>query len=145
MKYLFDINHRYFEIELGEGETKRLEYMEGFFASVTPKIILDEPTPERTGYGTLRVEYDNGRVVEIDATIARLVSHQERERLSIGQRITALRKQRGMTQAELSEKSGVNVSNLCRIETGRYSAGLDVLARIAAALGARLDLVEADE
>ena len=66
-------------------------------------------------------------------------------RVVIGQRITALRKQRGMTQAELSEKSGVNVSNLCRIETGRYSAGLDVLARIAAALGARLDLVEADE
>lgn len=62
-------------------------------------------------------------------------------RVVIGQRIADLRKAAGLTQAQLSKKSGVNVSNLCRIEAGKYSAGLDVLARIAEVLGSRLDLV----
>lgn len=62
----------------------------------------------------------------------------ERER--IGKRIAELRKAKGLTQAQLAEKTGFPRSNIGRIETGRYSVGLDVLAKIADALGAKVEI-----
>jgi transcriptional regulator with XRE-family HTH domain len=64
---------------------------------------------------------------------------EERER--IGKRIAELRKAKGLTQAQLAEKTGFSQSNIGRIETGKYSVGIDVLAKIAEALGATVELV----
>lgn len=64
----------------------------------------------------------------------------ERER--IGKRIAELRKAKGLTQAQLAEKTGFPRSNIGRIETGKYSVGLDVLAKIASALGASVELIK---
>jgi DNA-binding XRE family transcriptional regulator len=63
-------------------------------------------------------------------------------RIDIGKRIAQLRKQQGMTQAELGDHAGVTAANISRIETGRYSPGLDVLARIANTLGCELAIIE---
>lgn len=72
MKYLFDINNKYYTLELSKGETKQLEYKDGHFAKVTALGIREEPTPTRTGSGFLRVEFDNGNVWEHKiATIGR--------------------------------------------------------------------------
>lgn len=65
---------------------------------------------------------------------------EERER--IGKRIAELRKAKGLTQMQLAEKTGFSQSNIGRIETGRYSVGLDVLAKIAEALGAKVEIKE---
>ena len=65
---------------------------------------------------------------------------EERER--IGKRIAELRKAKGLTQAQLAEKTGFSQSNIGRIETGRYSVGIDVLAKIAEALGAKVEIKE---
>ena len=65
----------------------------------------------------------------------------ENERERIGKRIAELRKAKGLTQMQLAEKTGFSQSNIGRIETGRYSVGLDVLASIAEALGATVELV----
>lgn len=73
MKYLFDIDGKHHEIELSEGETTRLEFAEGRFADVTALVVTQEPTPTRTGYGFLRVVFDNGNVWRSkEATIARV-------------------------------------------------------------------------
>lgn len=64
------------------------------------------------------------------------------ERKRIGARIAALRKARGMTQAQLAEACGMKKPNITRIETGRYSTGLDILAKIAHALDCTLDFIE---
>jgi len=63
----------------------------------------------------------------------------DRER--IGARVAERRKAKGLTQMQLAEKTGFSQSNIGRIETGRYSVGLDVLASIAEALGATVELV----
>lgn len=55
-------------------------------------------------------------------------------RIEIGNRITELRKLKGLTQNELAEKARITQNNLSRIETGKYSPGLDILMRIADAL-----------
>jgi transcriptional regulator with XRE-family HTH domain len=66
---------------------------------------------------------------------------KESDRERIGARIAELRKAKGLTQAQLAEKTGFSQSNIGRIETGRYSVGLDVLTKIADALGATVELV----
>ena len=63
------------------------------------------------------------------------------ERIRIGSLIAELRKKRGLSTAQLAEKSGIDKSNLIKIEHGRYSVGLDILAKIAGALSAEIDLV----
>lgn len=64
----------------------------------------------------------------------------ERER--IGKRIAELRAEKGLSQAKLAELSGVGYSHIARIEKGYYSVGIDVLAKIAGALGVELDFVK---
>lgn len=63
------------------------------------------------------------------------------ERLRIGQRIAALRKEQGLTQEQLGERCGILGNHITRIEKGRFSVGLDTLAAIAKALGKRIDFV----
>lgn len=48
----------------------------------------------------------------------------------VGARIRALRKDRRLTQMELSEKIGVAQSDLSRMEQGEYKVGLDTLFRL---------------
>ena len=60
----------------------------------------------------------------------------ERER--IGRRIRQLREERGMLGKELAELVGIDPANLSRLEKGKYSVGLDILCRIAAALGKKV-------
>ena len=63
------------------------------------------------------------------------------ERLRIGARIKELRERKGITQMQLAEKTGYSQSNIGRIENGKYSVGLDILAVIAKALDARVELI----
>lgn len=65
------------------------------------------------------------------------------ERQRIGRRIAELRKEQNMTQAQLADRCGIAQAHIARIETGRYSVGLDTLAQIATALGRSIDFVEA--
>lgn len=64
------------------------------------------------------------------------------ERKRIGDRIKELRKKKGLDAKELASRIGINASNLSRIEQGHYSVGLDILTKIASALGAKVDFVE---
>ena len=56
-------------------------------------------------------------------------------RAAIGRRIAALRRELGFSQRELAARAGISQPNLVNIEAGKYSAGLDILWRIARALG----------
>ena len=62
-------------------------------------------------------------------------------RIHIGRRIAQLRAKKNMTQGDLAKASGVTLANVSRMERGMYSPGLDVLSKIADALGAKLDIV----
>lgn len=56
-------------------------------------------------------------------------------RAAVGARIRTLRKDEGLTQQQLAERAGITRANLANIEMGKYSAGLDILWKIAATLG----------
>ena len=66
----------------------------------------------------------------------------QNERERIGQRITDIRKEKGMTQVQLSKRCGLSQVHISRIEAGKYDIRLDTLAAIAKALGRRIALEE---
>lgn len=65
-----------------------------------------------------------------------------RNRVIMGDRIRELREQKGIDLMTLAFKSNVQPNTLKRIEAGKYSADLDVLAQIAQGLGMKIDFVE---
>jgi transcriptional regulator with XRE-family HTH domain len=50
----------------------------------------------------------------------------------VGRKIRELRKERRLTQVELSSRLGIQQSDLCRMEKGEYRVSLDTLFRILA-------------
>ena len=53
----------------------------------------------------------------------------------LGMRIVYLRKQRGLTQEELSFQSGINKNYICDMENGRRNPSLEIIERLAIAFG----------
>lgn len=64
------------------------------------------------------------------------------ERIRIGNRIRELREENHLDAKRLSMLTGIDAANLCRIEQGKQSAGIDVLSKIANAMGYKLDFVK---
>ncbi len=50
-----------------------------------------------------------------------------------------------MTVRDLADKTGINHSNLCKIEGGKLSPTIDTLCKIADALDARIVLIEVNQ
>lgn len=61
-------------------------------------------------------------------------------RKKIGVMITEIRKSKGLTQEMLSEMSGLDRTNIAKIENGKYSVGVDVLGKICKALEVELKI-----
>ena len=61
-------------------------------------------------------------------------------RVAIGIALTRARRERGLTQKELSKLSGVNQSTISRLEQGIAPARLDTLIRLTRALDLQLAL-----
>lgn len=66
---------------------------------------------------------------------------RDNERERIGAQIRTLREQRHMDARDLAQLADLDASNLSRIEKGKYSAGLDILCKIATALNCTLEFV----
>ena len=64
-------------------------------------------------------------------------AEQNGTRRSVIEQYIRCRKQQGMTQAELAKRAGLPRSNITRFESGSYNPSLELLVRIAAALGCR--------
>lgn len=61
-------------------------------------------------------------------------------RTKIGGQIRELRTAKKMSQEELAKKAGITRANLSNIEAGKYSVGLDILNKIAKALGVEIEI-----
>jgi DNA-binding XRE family transcriptional regulator len=63
------------------------------------------------------------------------------ERTRIGSKIRQIREEKGIEAKDLARLTKINAANLSRIEKGKYSVGLDILSKLAAALGYHIDIV----
>ncbi|WP_324717994.1 helix-turn-helix transcriptional regulator [Carboxydochorda subterranea] len=59
----------------------------------------------------------------------------ESRQQELGRYLRALRRQQNLTQEQLAEKAGIHPTFISRIEGGRAMPSLDVLTRLAGALG----------
>jgi len=59
--------------------------------------------------------------------------------MSFGKNLSRFRKEKGLTQEELVKKSGVGISQIRRYEADKSSPTLDVITRLAKALGISID------
>lgn len=60
----------------------------------------------------------------------------------IGVRLKDIRESAGLSQTDLAGLTGLKRENISRIELGKYSTGIDIINKIAAALNVRLDFVK---
>lgn len=70
-----------------------------------------------------------------------IMPDRNEERTRIGKKIRSLREERGMEARTLARLSDIDPANLCRIESGKFSAGLDTLSKIALALDSKVDII----
>lgn len=75
------------------------------------------------------------------ATVYWFGPDRDNERERIGAQIRNLREQRRMGAKDLAAFADIDPSNLSRIEKGKYSPGLDILCKIAAAMGCSVEIV----
>lgn len=61
-------------------------------------------------------------------------------RVRIGNRIAEIRKEKGLTQEQLSKMTGLDRANIAKIENGRYNTGIDIISKIADALGVEIKI-----
>ena len=66
---------------------------------------------------------------------------RDNERERIGAQIRRLREERQLEAKELAQYADIDASNLSRIEKGKYSPGLDILCKIAAAMDCSVEIV----
>lgn len=65
-------------------------------------------------------------------------------RIEIGNRIAEIRKQRGLTQTELSEITGLQQVNISKIEKGKYNVSIDILNKLCTALECEIKIEAAE-
>lgn len=56
----------------------------------------------------------------------------------IGAELQTIRVQRGLTVRELGELSGLAFTTISKIENGKYNVSVDILGKVAEALGYKL-------
>lgn len=66
-------------------------------------------------------------------------------RMSIQQRLIALRRERDLTQQEMADAIGVHVNQVRRYEAGATQPSLDALKKIAVAMSVTIDSLVFDE
>lgn len=62
----------------------------------------------------------------------------------IGVMIRELRQNKGLTQQELADLSGMNRTTIGKIESGKFNASIDLISKLIKPLGAELDIKEVD-
>jgi len=60
----------------------------------------------------------------------------------IGGRLRDLREDRSLSLKDVAMQTGISISNLSRIETGKQSFSIGTLSRICDVLGAAVDVVD---
>lgn len=64
------------------------------------------------------------------------------KRKAMGESIRAMRTAQGWEQKQLAQIAGITPANVRSVEAGKYAVNIDVLNKIAGALGAELRMVE---
>ena len=123
-----------------------IEFQEHRFKETQKVTILEGEEYRANDDGIDMLTYINRMVRFLSKHHYDLLSESVQDRRAeIGERIRQLREKRGYSQGELGNMVGLALSGIRSIEVGRYATTLDILNKIADALGVKLDFVEYGE
>ncbi len=69
-----------------------------------------------------------------------LEREQEKMKYRLMKEFVTMRKEAGVTQEELSRRTGISRPNIARMENGSYNPTVEMLVRLAAGIGKKVDI-----
>lgn len=146
--------HKAIHLEYGEGTTLMLTFQDGSVKRYDMAVLF-EKYPQLAALRD-RALFTSGRLLgaygivwndELDIEAETIYEDGELIRTEkpaaftmVGNAVAAVRARKGLSQKELSELTGIDQSDLSRIERGTANPSVSTLYRIAQALGATLTI-----
>ena len=88
----------------------------------------------------MRTTKDMDYVFDIDGTEILIEVQQKDVRNHVIEQYIKCRKEKKMTQEQLSQRTGISRPNISRFESGNYNPSLEMMVRIAEALEMNLNI-----
>ena len=133
-----------FLLQFGDGHTAFVGWGQLGIAHVRGSLLPESATHGQAGL-TLELLTVDGELFEIDARAIRGVIDERFASLiegetrhsgtEVGERLRSVRARVGLTQNELSERTGLDQAVISRLERGRHQPRIDTLRRLARGLG----------
>lgn len=120
--------NRVVPMPLQEQDAKVISYLFDQYYKGDPSVIMGQIYRGMVQYGCWATPYWVG-------------PDRNNERERIGLQIRSLREERNLEVKELASYADIDPSNLSRIEKGKFSASLDILCKIAAAMDCSIELI----
>ena len=104
-------------------------------------------TIKKTDQGGWDMKRENAEIEMVEMKDTRYVVRAYQEKLSeaVGRQYAKARKDKGLTQQQVADVSGVKRPNIARLEGGKHSPTVDMLARVAASMGMQLEICLVDQ
>lgn len=88
----------------------------------------------------MRTTKDMDYIFDIDGTEILIEVQQKDVRKQVIEQYVKCRKEKKMTQEQLAQRTGISRPNISRFESGNYNPSLEMMVRIAEALGMNLNI-----
>ena len=147
--------HKAIKLEYGEGTTLELTFQDGKVKRYDMSVLFRkypqlEALRDRTLFTSGRLIGPYGIVWNDDLDLEAETVYEDGETvregkpaafIMVGNAVAAARASKGLSQKELSALSGIDQSDLSRIERGTANPSVNTLSRIAQALDAKLTIL----
>lgn len=70
------------------------------------------------------------------------MTRESQNRIAIGRRLAEIRQNRGLSQQDVADLAGLHQKAVARVELGKFSIGIDILAAIAKVLNCEICVKE---
>ena len=146
--------HKAIKLEYGEGTTLELTFLDGKVKRYDMSVLFSkypqlEALKDRTLFTSGKLLGPYGIVWNDDLDIEAETIYEDGETVReekpaafvmVGNAVAAARARKGISQKELSDLTGIDQSDLSKIERGIANPSVNTLNRIAQALGAKLTI-----
>ncbi len=79
-------------------------------------------------------------ILDLEGNKVLIESEQKAMKQNLADQYVHMRKDKKMTQEQVSQRSGIPRSNIARFESGRYNPSLELMVKMAAAMGMKVQI-----
>ncbi|MBO5281525.1 MAG: helix-turn-helix transcriptional regulator [Lachnospiraceae bacterium] len=79
-------------------------------------------------------------ILDLEGNKVLIEAEQKAMKQNLAEQYVRMRKEKKMTQEQVSQRSGIPRSNIARFESGRYNPSLELMVKMAAAMGMKVQI-----